>query len=113
MLHHIASLPHASPVLQPLAHHRSGVIAALPSPELLPAPALPPHEHVHLAPGQAQDTLLEVVIGAAMAAAPLEQVIDGHIDAVAQQADVGAARLVTSASWIEVHMTYWFPSTKT
>ena len=42
-----------------------------------------------------------------MAAASLEQVIDGHIEAVAQQADVGAARLVTSASWIEVHMTKW------
>ena len=98
--------PHASSVLQPLAHHSSGVITALPSPELLPALALPPHEHVHLAPGQAQDTLLEVVIGAAMAAAPLEQVIDGEVVAV-DDADVSAARLVSTASWVKVNMTQW------
>ena len=102
-MHHITCLPHASPILQPLAHHSSGVITALPSPELLPAPALPPHEHVHLAPGQAQDTLLEVVISAAMAAAPLEQVIDGEVVAV-NDADVSAARLVSPASWVEVNM---------
>ena len=92
-----------SPVLEPLAHHRGGVVAALPRHELLPAPALPPNEPVHLAPGQPQDALLEVVVGAAVAAASLEQVIDGEVVAV-NDADVSTARLVSPASWVEINM---------
>ena len=97
------------PWLQPLSHHSSRVVAAQTRLEVLPAPTKSSQEpvssfrfRVH-----SSDALLEVEVGSLVTAASLEQVIDGHIEAVAQQADVGAARLVTSASWIEVHMTYW------
>ena len=40
-----------------------------------------------------------------MAAAPLEEIIDGHVEAGAQQTDVSAAWLMTAAGGKEVHMT--------
>ena len=94
------------PWLHPLAHHSSRVVAAQTRLEVLPAPAKSSQEpvssfrfRVHGA-----DALLEVEVGSLVAAASLEQVIDGHIEAGAQQADIRAAGLVTPASGIEVHM---------
>ena len=103
MLLSLQSCPSASPGLQPLAHDRGGVVTTLPRPELLPAPAPPPHKPV-LAPREPKDALLEVIISAAVAAAPLQQVVDGEVVAV-DDADVSAARLVRPASWVEVNMT--------
>ena len=97
------------PWFQPLPHNSSRVVAAQTRLEVLPAPTKSSQEpvssfrfRVHCS-----DALLEVEVGSLVAAASLEQVIECHIEAVAQQADVGAARLVTSASGIEVHMTNW------
>ena len=97
------------PRIQPLAHHSSRVITAQSSLEILPAPATSPQEPVghsqfrFLAHGA--NALLEVEVGPLVAAAPLEEIIDGHVEAVAQQTDVSAARLMTAAGRIEVHMT--------
>ena len=97
------------PRIQPLAHHSSRVITAQPSLEILPATATSPQKsvgHIQLRfLTHGANAFLEVEVGPLVAAPPLEEIIDGHVEAVAQQTDVSAARLMTAAGRKEVHMT--------
>ena len=77
---------HLLPWVKPLAHHSSRVVTAQPRLEVLPAPAPSPQEPVgffrflvHCA-----NALLVVEVGPFVAAATLEEVVDGHVHASAQ-----------------------------